>query len=264
LETGLAKIRERVLTARKIALFLDFDGTLARTVSDPEEARLEASVRETLTGLAGHSVILTTVISGRSLRDVRKRVGVEGIVYAGNHGLEISGRHIEFIESVAVARRDQVRRLSQMLGANLTGIAGAAVEDKGLSVSVHYRNADRNDFPRIESIVRETLEPLAPLFQLNDGQLVWEIAPKTDWNKGTAAAWIHDRLTAGSGLVVFIGNDRTDEDAFRRYRNGITVRVGSPEATFANFYVSRPEEVHEFLQWLVAARLPEGDVQRHE
>jgi trehalose 6-phosphate phosphatase len=250
LNSGLWRVQERLRKARKVTLFLNVDGALASGQSADE---LDPALRGTLQALA-ESGILVTLYSGRSLDDLRRIVGIDGIVYAGNHGLEIGGLHIQFVESVAGARRPLVRRLARDLSKWLEPFSEARVECKELSVSVHCREAAAGPRAAIEAVVREAVEASEPFFQMNLGRTGWDIVPRTDWHRGTSTTWIHERLTAGIGLLIYIGDDPGDEDAFRRFREGVTIRVGGPSASFANYYVPNAHGVYEFLEWLRAER----------
>lgn len=236
--------------ATHIALFLDFDGTLTPLVPDPAEASLHPKVGETLRALAARDGVDVAVISGRALDDLQERVGVKGIVYAGNHGLEISGREIQFVEPLALARRHLLLRMSEDLTRRLNSIPGAAIEFKELSLSVHYRRVRPDCVSEIELMVQEIVADSDSLFKLNPGNMVWDIVPRIGWDKGSAAAWIRQRLNGGSGPVIYIGDDRTDEDAFRRFRGEVTIHVGTANGTAAHYYVADPAGVHDFLQWL--------------
>jgi trehalose-phosphatase len=251
LPEGLSEIRDRVIDAPRLALFLDFDGTLARIVDDPAEACLDAPTREVLEALADRDEILVTIISGRSAPDLRMRVGIEKAVYAGNHGLEISGPGLEFTEPRAAASRESLARLSEILVRKLDGMPGVLVEYKGLSVGVHYRLASPATVRDALRTVSEEVSRDFSAFRQISGKRVLDILPCTDWNKGAAVVWIGQRDPGGPRLCVYLGDDRTDEDAFRHLRDGITIHVGDPPGeTSARYYVAGPAQVAKFLRWL--------------
>ena len=154
---SLSEVDQRIRAATRVALFLDFDGTLAPIVEDPATASLSAGVRETLARIAQQDGVITTVISGRAVEDVYIRIRLEGVIYAGNHGVEIFGRGLRFIEPEAEARRDRLRRLAEVVTAKIRNFQGVRVEDKGLTVSIHYRQADEFDLPLIEEAVRASV-----------------------------------------------------------------------------------------------------------
>jgi trehalose 6-phosphate phosphatase len=254
LRKGLAEVERRIRAAGRLALFADFDGTLTSIVPDPAQAKLDPPTRETLLRISRRHDISTTIISGRALNDLRARIGIDGLVYAGNHGLEISGKQMHFVEPVAAARREQLREISESLAARLWHIDGAFVEYKGLSTSVHYRRVVAEaDVEEIEKIV-STLLSQSALFRLSSGNKVFEIIPRTNWHKGAAVCWINDRLGDATALSVYIGDDRTDEDAFRMLPEAITVKVGDIAETAARYHLAGPREVDEFLFWLSRSR----------
>jgi len=247
----LCEIRGRLLDAPGLALFLDYDGTLTPIVDDPAEAWLDGPTREVLGALADRDGVLLAIVRGRSAPDLQMRVGIEKAVYAGNHGLEITGPGLEFTEPAAAASRELLARLSQVLARNLDGVPGVHVEYKGLSVSVHYRLASRSDARDVGRVVCECVAPNASWFRQETGKRVLDILPRTDWNKGAAARWIDAQAQGGPRLSVFLGDDRTDEDAFRRLQDGIAIHVGDPPGnTCARYYVADPAQVGVFLAWL--------------
>ena len=255
----LYKIEERIRAAAKVSLFLDFDGTLALLKEHPADAQLDTPTRETLSRISHNERIITTIISGRAASDLRSRVGVENLIYAGNHGLEIRGRQFSFLEPTAAARQDELRRLSTELAARLEPIAGAVVENKGLTASVHYRGAPVRELTRIENTIRALTSPIAEAFVVRPGKMAFEIVPRTGWHKGSAVLWINQHIGNENTLPIYVGDDTTDEDAFGALPEGITVKVGSFTVTSARYYVADPPAVHEFLIWLannVTARTP--------
>jgi trehalose-phosphatase len=247
---ALDEIGMAVEAADHLLLFLDYDGTLAPIVETPQLARLSATTRATLQRLAARDDCTVSIVSGRSLDDVRARVGIDGLIYAGNHGLEISGGGLRFEESRAVRLKDDIRQLVAALTSRLRSIAGILVESKGLTASIHFRRVDSVDHEEVERIVRETLPEDHPYFAVVPGKMVWEIRPKVGWNKGEAVRWIRERLSRSRAITFYLGDDRADEDAFAEIGRFVTARVGAPEPTHAGYRISDTEEVGEFLLWL--------------
>jgi trehalose-phosphatase len=250
------QIEERLRTAVHLYLFLDFDGTLAPIEADPQAPRLESSVRNTLEALASREFLSVAIISGRALEDLYPRVGIPGLIYAGNHGLEISGLNLRFVEPEATIRREPLLRLCEELRAKLEPFDGVQVEFKGLSASVHYRRAAVSCRPGIQAMVLAAVARTGGLFHMNSGLKVFDVVPNTGWNKGTAVEWIRSQLAKSKALTVYLGDDTTDENAFRVLPDAITVKVGSQLATSAKFRLPDPSAVHELLQWLATLNPP--------
>jgi trehalose-phosphatase len=248
---NLNDVEADLRAARRISLFLDFDGTLAPLVQDPAQARLDGRTRETLARLRGISRLTTILISGRALSDIRDRVGLEGLIYAGNHGMEICGGGLRFVEATAAARRRELLALSTGLAAGLRDVRGAMVEYKGLTTTVHYRRVAVGERARLVRVVRAAIGPASRSFRLGASEMAMEILPRSGWHKGEAVRWINQRLGAGEVLSLYLGDDLTDENAFRALPGGITVRVGRCTATFARYCVADPPAVLQFLTWLV-------------
>jgi trehalose 6-phosphate phosphatase len=252
----LADLATTLKTARRVALFLDFDGTLAPIVEDPDQAAMPAESREHLLALTRRTRFRVSVISGRSLADVERRVGLRQLIYAGNHGLEIRGPGISFLEPGALSRAPRLQALGHDLKIRLRHETGSRVENKGLTLSVHYRKVREADRNRIRRIVADAVAPVQDLFCIGEGLEVLEIRPRVAWTKGSAVRWILSLEDAGT-LPVVLGDDVTDEDTFAELEDGITVRIGSPASTAAHYRLDFQEAVNEFLAWLVA--MPERD-----
>lgn len=247
---NLAEIEPRIRAAGSLLLFLDYDGTLTPIVERPELAVLAPPVREVLGALARSPGIKVAIVSGRSLADVRAKIRLPDLIYAGNHGLEIEGPGLSFQLPEAASLRDELRTICGVLGKRLAHIAGIEVENKGLTASVHFRRAAPAAEPEILAIVEATLTPARGRFLFRPGKKVFEIRPKVDWHKGAAVLWIAERVGAGSPLAVYLGDDTTDEDAFRALQTGVTVKVGDPIRTAAAYHVAGSDGVSRFLRWL--------------
>ncbi len=247
---NLAEIEPRIRAAGSLLLFLDYDGTLTPIVERPELAVLAPPVREVLGALARSPGIRVAIVSGRSLADVRAKIGLPGLIYAGNHGLEIEGPGLSFQLPEAAVLRDELRTLCALLSDRLTRMTGVEVENKGLTASVHFRRSAPDPEPEILDVVEATLTPAPGRFLLRPGKKVFEIRPRVNWHKGAAVLWIAERARHGSSLAIYIGDDATDEDAFLALRNGITIKVGDFARTAAAFHVPDSGAVQGVLHWL--------------
>jgi trehalose-phosphatase len=254
------RFAEDIQAASHVLLLSDYDGTLTPIVSRPQDAVLTPEVREKLGMLAGRPTVSVGIISGRSLSEIKSMVGIEGIYYAGNHGLEISGPGLDFVSPPAEAARAKINHLIHQLSAGLGGIKGILVEDKGLSLSVHYRLVKREDESLAAHIFSEITLPLLRegKIRITSGKKVWEVRPPINWHKGRAVEAIREELKALLKFerlpTIYLGDDTTDEDAFKvvRYPEGWSIFVG-PENTqsSAEFFLNFTSEVLTFLSWLL-------------
>jgi len=242
-------IQARIQQAQDLFLFLDYDGTLTPIVSRPELALCPSEVKRYLEKLRDLSGIYLAIISGRSIEDVREKVGVPGIVYVGNHGLEIenpAGRHKKILAS---ARKKELKRITQNLQNSLKEIPGILFEDKGPILSVHYRNVPQKFFTQVPQIVEAELEQWRNRWKMASGKKVLEIRPNINFNKGKAVKEILKTFPCQQLLPIYLGDDQTDEDAFRVLKGqGISVFVGMGKlSSEADFFLKSPDEVQEFL-----------------
>lgn len=254
------RARVAALFPGRVSFFFDFDGTLTPIVRDPHRARLKESSRELLRRLA--RAIPVVVVSGRSLADLQKRVAIPGIRYVASHGLV-------FKEPGSAARwlgrripRRQVQEWIQSLESAVEEIPGALIEDKRFSVALHDRMVRPGDRGRLRRRVRRALAPwlAEKKVTLVPGKCVLEVRPAGSWNKGAAVAKLLKSRWARGRLPVYLGDDRTDFDAFRAMRGrGLAVRVGGRRGVAGeDAWVSGPEAVERLLRWL-AARLERDD-----
>jgi trehalose-phosphatase len=224
---------------RKVALFLDFDGTLVPIRQNPAECFLSEKIKKQLRSLADSEGICLTIMSGRSLSDVRKRVGIRKIYYGGNHGLDISGPGARYTHAKALSAKPLMRHVKHLLKREIAGIEGAWLEDKKYTVSLHFRSVKKNQVPAVKKVFYEAARDVLESKSMGvvRGKKVLELTPDPAWNKGTAVLWILRRLKDRL-LPVYVGDDKTDETAFAALsKRGITVRVGKSKSTHAKFYI---------------------------
>ena len=236
-----------------MALFLDFDGTLAPIVRHPDQATLNVTDRNVLRSLSRQ--IPVVIVSGRRLVDVRSRVNIQGLCYAGNHGLEISGKGLHYRIKNAVSWRRWVERMYMDLHKDLGKIPGIQVENKGYTLSIHYRRAREKGRKMAERLFQGRLHPFVEKGQvrISHGKAVWEVRPPVDWDKGRAVKWILSQPSFQGRWPLYFGDDKTDQDAFRAIRSiGMGVWVGPQRNKgSAHFTVTSPRDVHRFLRWLL-------------
>jgi trehalose 6-phosphate phosphatase len=246
----------------RLVLLLDFDGTLAPIVARPELAAMPDTTRRALDRLLAMPGVEAAVVSGRGMADARERAGIPGIAYAGNHGMEIHGPGIDRVHPEAAAARPLLERAAGELRRALEAIPGAWVEDKQLTLSVHHRQTPPERLPEVQAIVRRVAGGLEGV-HLTEGKQVLEVRPNVDWNKGKAVLFLLEQMRPPAGApILYFGDDRTDEDAFRALAahsasaEGVLVADPLPEHTAATSYVRTPAEVGEVLAALAGAGAP--------
>jgi trehalose 6-phosphate phosphatase len=244
------RIAGRIHAARHIVLFLDFDGTLVRLRQRPKDVFLGEPARRILSHLAAHPRVTLCLISGRQLADLRQRAGVAGALYFGLHGWERSNGKSH---SLPAAR--QLREICQWVEEQIRSLSGIRVEDKGACFGVHFRGAPGSAVERAKAVVEKALERLGGDFQMMAGKKIWEIYPKTMGTKGTAALSLLKEIP-GRKLVIYAGDDTTDETAFESLGNAVTILVGRSRQTHAKFFLGDPAEVMTFLEKLKATIAP--------
>ncbi len=246
---------------KNLVLFLDYDGTLAPIAATPEQALLPPENRAILKALAEVPGCQVVVISGRSLSDVKLMVGVDGIDYIGNHGWEIEGPYMRFDTMVPPQVAAAMEQVYYELAAKLSVIDGAFVENKGITLSVHYRLVDEAQAPLLRQIFDRVCVPYCKRHKIKVhlGKKVLEVRPAIEWDKGKAALWFlkKQQLVAGNAQVlsIYIGDDVTDEDAFTALKDkGPTVFVGGEsQVSNAEYFLSDHTDVRSLLKHLLSS-----------
>jgi trehalose 6-phosphate phosphatase len=238
---------------RRFALFLDYDGTLTPIVETPDRALLSPETRRLIAELALTWPV--AVVSGRDLPDIRRLVGIDSIIYAGSHGFEISGPgglQVEY--GAAGAYLLDLDDAEGALRAELQGVRGCLVERKRFSIAVHYRLVAEEEVARVEKAVNDSAAS-HPGLRKTHGKKIFELQPALEWNKGEAVLFLlrELRLDGEDVLPFFIGDDVTDEDAFRALRErGVSIVVREqPGPTEARYVLRNPDEVRTFLTMML-------------
>lgn len=256
IEAGLARRPRGFLT--------DIDGTLSAVAPTPDKATLYRGIRPLLRQCLAE-FDLVAAISGRPALDARRMVGVSQMTYVGNHGMETleprarSPQIAPDVRAYQSAIADALHEARQRLGGQADELL---FENKGVTASIHYRLAA--DPERARAAIRAALDPFAQRHHLRvtEGRMVVEIRPPVDRDKGTSVvALAREHALA---CAVYLGDDRTDEDAFRALRAlrasgecvGIAVAVGHAEAPAsllesADIALSSIAEVPRFIRWML-------------
>lgn len=262
-----SSFQRRITRAVSLVLCFDYDGTVSPITDHPSRARLPASTKRLLKRLIGLPRLWVALVSGRALHDLKRMVGIRDLYYVGNHGFELEGPNLRYVNPIARATRPLLRRIAGELKAALQPIPGAWVEEKGLTLSIHWRNVPESARRRFRRLVAQSLAPHLKQrsIRVTEGKRVIEIRPPVPWDKGEVILWLCSRLRGccegREPLVVYFGDDRTDEDAFRAVNRlrGISVLVGRPtRRSAARYWLKDPREVHTWLVELSRVRRGRG------
>jgi trehalose-phosphatase len=254
------QIEER-LRGTPLIIMLDVDGTLAPIVSRPEDATVSPATRDVLGRLIAMPDVHVILVSGRSASDAYGIVGVERVWTVGNHGFEVVTPSGELETDPDLADQSAaIAQAARELEPIVSAVKGAKLENKRWTLSVHYRLAAREAVPRLRAEVERVA--LGLRLRMTDGKEIVEVRPVAHVDKGTAVVMLGERLHAfdEGASIVFAGDDRTDEDAFRALRarspRAVTIRVdeSGQEQTAAEIRLRDPAAVQEFLEWLAARR----------
>lgn len=242
------EVLKRLKKHQPWAIYLDYDGTLVPIQPRPGRVPLPDRGRHALRNLARHRGVRVWVISGRAIRSVRHQVGVDNIGYIGQHGMEPPTK----ATAVPAAVHEAVLLAKRAVWSRLRGLPGVWVEDKGGCFAVHYRGARAPVARRAGRTVRRLLEARPSALRILNGKKVWEVLPR---RAGKLLA-VKESLKqfAARPLVIFVGDDTTDEEVFSELRRHITIRVGSGRHTRAKYFLRTPAEVLTFLERLEGLR----------
>ncbi|XP_035816893.1 probable trehalose-phosphate phosphatase 7 isoform X5 [Zea mays] len=257
---------ERIVAAaegKRIVMFLDYDGTLSPIVDDPDAAFMSETMRMAVRSVAKH--FPTAIVSGRCRDKVFEFVKLAELYYAGSHGMDIKGpaaakassssRHAAKAKGVVFQPASEflpmIEEVHERLVQTTRCIPGAKVENNRFCVSVHFRRVDEKMWGELSESVRGVLRGY-PKLRLTHGRMVLEVRPSIKWDKGKALEFLLESLgfaDCSSVLPVYIGDDRTDEDAFKVLRRrgqdqGVGILVSKhPKETSASYSLQGPAEV---------------------
>lgn len=251
-----------LLNEKRLSLFLDYDGTLTGITGRPEDAYLTYHMRETLRSLS--ALYPLAIVSGRSLTDLKKHVGMKDIVYGGNHGLEISSADFTMTYDIGRPARADLESLKPKFMGLAGKFRGVILEDKGLTLTVHYRLLDSRSFVLFrESFDDMVLGTLARgNLKLGISKKAFEVKANVRWDKGKAVRWLLDRPMFVGTTPIYMGDDDTDRDAYRAIgTEGLSINVGRIVEE-ARYFLPAQSEVAVFLKRLLRQPAIPADLTR--
>jgi len=237
-------------------LFLDFDGTLAPFAPIPTAASLPRKTRLVLEELVKISSLSIVIISGRTLKDLRDKINIPGLNYSGSHGSEWIVKNESFIAEISSEITQTLQDIKKDMELFCAGFQGALVEKKFFSVVAHYRQVRRDRKKDFKQYLQSTL---AKYLETGFVSLIWdkeayELRAKTGWTKGILAK----KLISKEEESIFIGDSETDEEAFRKLPDSLTIRVGFSKNSSAKYFLKDDKDVYKFLVWLLSAYQPKN------
>jgi trehalose 6-phosphate phosphatase len=249
----IEEIEKRCRRKGNVLLLLDFDGTLSPIVPHPEMAKLSPQWRKRLKKLKANSGITLGIVTGREAANIRKRMAIPGIILSSDHGCEV-WRGTKLGTRCVVKNSRYIKELAKIARSEFHGVKGIVVEEKRYSVAIHYRMVDSS----IKASVRKRVEKLTGDYckrfgwDAMHGKQLIEVRPSDCWHKGDAVKWI-EKNYAPRALPIYIGDDTTDEDAFRAIGSkGITIRVGRKKGSAAAYYIDSIDDVVPWFEWMAS------------
>ena len=236
------QIRKRLQVASSVALFLDFDGTLVGLKKRPEQVRLPQNVFRLLRRLSRRKSLAVIIASGRRVRDLKRLIGLRRLRYFGVHGAERGRRPLSIPKDTRAALRESRRAVLR----DVMPLRGVWVEPKGVSFAIHYRGADAESVIRGRQALGQALRGFENQLRVLKGKKVWEVLPRQVVGKSAIVKEVMEEMPEDSP-AVYIGDDETDEAAFRALPNQITIAVGKRPGTEARYSLSSPSSVFRFL-----------------
>jgi trehalose 6-phosphate phosphatase len=251
----LLKLWDRVIpqirAGARVAIFLDFDGTLVDIAPRPEQVHLKPKARDILQRLARHPRVTVVVVSGRRRAELLQHIGVRGIRYFGLYGWERSAKC-----ALPARVRQALRRARIELARHLRVYPSIWIENKRSTLSVHLLDAPPDLQPRVRRKLRALLKPFRRTLRVVENLRDVEVLPRSMPGKGIAVRQFLAQPAFRRSLPIYFGDDLSDESGFAAVRRGLSVLVGKRSPTRARYSVHTPAEVATALAKLEAA-LPE-------
>jgi trehalose 6-phosphate phosphatase len=241
-----------------LLIFADFERTLCLGAPNGRGAGLPLLVRGALVALVSTPATGVVINSGQDVCDLETHVNVPGLIYAGCRGLQIRGAGMSFCHPAAARLRQMLPLLAEDLSQRLASLTGVEVEIKDLGIRVHVRRADPSAVAVIVAHAEALRRTFAGEFRVWPSGSTVDLFPDAEWRTGAGALWILEQWAhegRGQPAVVYLGHDRTDEDAYRALReHGYAVHVGPlPTESAASCWVADQAAAFDLLAQIALA-----------
>lgn len=235
-----------LVKGKNIFLFFDFDGTLVPIMKNPEDCYLSYELKKLLQKLKNK--IKIGILSGRDLKDLRKRISIRGLYYSGSHGLQIESPEIKYINPDAERLTPYINEAYRKFKKLTDKFAGMLIEKKDFSFTIHYRQVEPEKRKELKKIFFDMISKYKGNYiKVLNGKMVFEILPAVNWDKGSAVSFLIDNFQ-NKHYPIFIGDDITDETVFSKINDrGLTIRVGNSKKTMAKYFIRNQGEVYKFV-----------------
>ncbi|KKR31229.1 MAG: hypothetical protein UT63_C0078G0009 [Candidatus Gottesmanbacteria bacterium GW2011_GWC2_39_8] len=249
----LKSIESNIKKAARTTLFLDFDGTLSPLRSIPQQSKLPKQTKSVLEKLASMEHLHLAIVSGRTLSDIKARVGIEGIMYSGSHGMEWEYRGRCFTAEVPSETLEALKAIKLEMEDISQNFKGSLVENKIYSVAFHYRQVISGKKLELEYSLHKKLAKYLRRHKVSllMDKDTYDIRAHMGWTKGEVINGFKKLSSDDIGKIIYIGDSKTDEEAFEKLANDITIKVGLSKDSLAKYFLRDEQDVQRFLRWLL-------------
>lgn len=249
----LAEVKAKIFSKAKLVLLCDYDGTLTPIRKNPSMAILSSEVKDLICRIKAKQDFTFGIVTGRSYKDIIKLVDCRDMIVISNHGFQINNKKKVWIHPKAEKTISSLKNIYRLLKEEINSFKSALIENKKLTLTVHYRNVKNNLIHGLKKKVFDIVDDYNGKIRKTTGKKVIEVKPDINWDKGKAVLKILRTVNARDHKtnIIYIGDDNTDEDVFRILdKNTITIHVGKKRKSYAQYYIKNVRETQKFLEWI--------------
>ena len=251
---------EPALATQTLMLFLNEEQTLAT----PSKGKVPypSAAKKMLQTLASTAGIKTAIVSSKPLAELKKLLGIRGLIYVASQGLELEEPTGRFVHPHAAGAKKLMAKLCERLKTTLKPFRAITIQDKHFTLSIRYRRVAKENLDRARAVFFRTVRPYLSSSQIvvKEGAGTWEISPAPKWNKGTTIVWLYGKTLAQSAdslLPIYLGDGLGDEDVFYSIKPlglGVKTTPESGETSAATLFLQSPREIPVLMKRILACK----------